>query len=195
MSFQICRCFPPWAATLVEHVDLDRAAQADWDACPIIFLYLHALELIMKAIILGEGAKFLSLASSDKPVPVTHSLPALLADVIRIVDKPVARTSLSRKHEALRIFACSLPNSTSWTLARSPSAIRSKRQGRLCSEHTTFSANAFVQDVEAVVRSCSILFALLCRSFATNKRNEPEFEVLSFVGGVTAAQDAILWQM
>jgi hypothetical protein len=140
------------AATLVEHVDLDRAAQADWDACPIIFLYRHALELIMKAIILGEGAKFLKPRPSDKPVPVTHSLPALLADVIRIVeqaggpDQFVGGGSMSFKDNCL--FVAELDELDPGSFAfRYP--VKKDGDGSV-PEHTTFSANAFVQDVEAV---------------------------------------------
>jgi len=74
------------AATLVKTLDLDRMARSDFDACPVVFLYRHALELMMKAIITGDGGKFLRSEPKAKSIYKTHSLSELLAVVFEIIE-------------------------------------------------------------------------------------------------------------
>src|SRR4051812_30151389 len=53
------RSFHKAARTLIENWELDRGhAPSDWDACPVVFLYRHALELYLKSVLLGAGRNF-----------------------------------------------------------------------------------------------------------------------------------------
>lgn len=75
------------AQTLVKNLDLDRGGLSDFDACPVVFLYRHALEVYIKAILLGEGANFLY----DRPSPEEildkgHKLTVLLGLVRKIFE-------------------------------------------------------------------------------------------------------------
>lgn len=73
------------AKKLVENPYLDRTARSDWDACPIVFLYRHAAELYLKAIVLGDGSEILSAKPDPKMIFRTHSLLTLLPIVCEIV--------------------------------------------------------------------------------------------------------------
>jgi hypothetical protein len=74
------------AGTLVNTLDLDRMARSDFDACPVVFLYRHALELMMKAIITGDGGNFLPSERRTGRIYRTHSLSELLAVVFEIIE-------------------------------------------------------------------------------------------------------------
>ena len=74
------------AQTLAKNLDLDRIF--GYDACPIVFLYRHALELYLKAVLLGDGANFLR----NKPDPKfvmnsNHSLKGLVPYVREIFER------------------------------------------------------------------------------------------------------------
>ena len=73
------------AKTLVANSDLDRTAKSDWDACPVVFLYRHALELYLKAIVLGDGSNILESKPAPASIYRTHSLLKLLPIVCEIV--------------------------------------------------------------------------------------------------------------
>jgi hypothetical protein len=74
------------AQALVKRFELEEKLHTDWDACPVVFMYRQAVELHLKAIILGSGANFLL---SKRPVPAwvysNHSLRRLLLKAWRIV--------------------------------------------------------------------------------------------------------------
>jgi hypothetical protein len=55
------------------------------DASPVVFLYRHALELHLKAIILGEGGNFLAPKPDHISVSKSHSISWLAQFVSRIV--------------------------------------------------------------------------------------------------------------
>lgn len=55
------------------------------DASPVVFMYRHAVELFLKAIVLGEGGNFLETEPDPISVGKTHSLPWLAQFVCQIV--------------------------------------------------------------------------------------------------------------
>jgi hypothetical protein len=74
------------AQSLVRRLESDKNLQNDWDACPVVLMYRQAVELCLKAIILGSGANFLP---SKRPDPAwvysNHSLRLLLLKAWRVV--------------------------------------------------------------------------------------------------------------
>ena len=79
------RAFHTAAKTLVENLDLDRTPRSDWNACPVVFLYRHALELHLKALVLGDGGKFLASKPDPASIYRTHCLRRLAQVVCEIV--------------------------------------------------------------------------------------------------------------
>ena len=80
------RSFRTAARTLVQTLELDSTARSDWDACPVVFLYRHAVELMMKAIITGDGGNFLPSDAKIDSIYQTHSIPQLLALIVQITE-------------------------------------------------------------------------------------------------------------
>jgi hypothetical protein len=90
------------AQTLVKNVELDQIF--GYDACPVVFLYRHALELYLKAVLLGDGANFLR----NRPDPQcvmnsSHSLKVLVRYVREIFER-FAWESKFGKHDEVRTF-------------------------------------------------------------------------------------------
>lgn len=79
------RAFHTAAKTLVENLALDQTARSDWDACPIVFLYRHALELHLKSIVLGDGSNILPTKPDPRSILKTHSLTRLAQIASQIV--------------------------------------------------------------------------------------------------------------
>jgi len=74
------------AQTLVKNLDLDRIF--GYDACPVVFLYRHALELYLKALLLGDGANFLLNNPDPKWVMNSnHDLKTLIPRVREIFER------------------------------------------------------------------------------------------------------------
>jgi hypothetical protein len=72
------------AQKLLENGRLDSGfGLDDFDACPVVFLYRHALELLLKEILLGDGCYFLKSDSRPDPRSVVenHSLTRFLPQV------------------------------------------------------------------------------------------------------------------
>jgi hypothetical protein len=70
---------------LQQNQSLDRWPGASFDACVIVYLYRHALELFMKEILIGRGGELLNPTPSPETViNVNHSLTRLLPDVRRV---------------------------------------------------------------------------------------------------------------
>jgi len=75
----------------------DKAAQAlagslrggdrvsDVDFSPVVFMYRHALELYLKALVLGDGGKFLATKPDPLSINKTHSVSWLAQFVCQIV--------------------------------------------------------------------------------------------------------------
>ena len=73
------------AKTLCKNENLDRAPIASYDACVIVYLYRHALELFLKEILIGRGSELIDPSMSPTQVlNANHRLTDLLPDVRRI---------------------------------------------------------------------------------------------------------------
>jgi hypothetical protein len=72
------------AKALVEKLELDQQARTDWDACPVVLLYLQALELHLKALV-GKGSDFLKSRTDPISLFQTRSLRWLAQIVCQII--------------------------------------------------------------------------------------------------------------
>ena len=134
-----------------------RRGYNDLDACPIVFLYRHALELYMKAIV-RRGESLLSIAGAKLPIPPRaleqHALPPLV-DPIRTIFSHVGWLSKSQP-EGRRMFRefeklvrdVSRLDSGSYTF-RYP--VNKKNQASV-SHHFGFNVLEFAEQVEKTIR-------------------------------------------
>src|SRR5215831_11259768 len=83
--FLYARSFHEAARTLVASFRLDPDAVAPSAACPIVFMYRHAVELHLKAIVLGEGGNFLPTKPDRISVSKSHSVSWLAQFMCQIV--------------------------------------------------------------------------------------------------------------
>jgi hypothetical protein len=72
------------AKNLIASLDLQPNTKTTWDACPVILLYRHALELHLKSLV-GEGNNFLPSPTDHITLYKTHSLRWLAQIVCQIV--------------------------------------------------------------------------------------------------------------
>jgi hypothetical protein len=72
------------AKTLVATLDLEPNPKTAWDACPVILLYMQAVELHLKALV-GEGSNFLKERADPLTLYRTHSLRWLAQIVCQII--------------------------------------------------------------------------------------------------------------
>jgi hypothetical protein len=70
---------------MVESFRPDANAPGDFAACPVVFLYRHALELHLKEIVLGGGGNFLATKPDHLSVMKTHSVSWLAQFVCQIM--------------------------------------------------------------------------------------------------------------
>jgi len=56
---------------------LDSGQLTEFDASPIVFMYRHAVELHLKALVLGDGGNFLATKPDTLSIYKTHSVPWL----------------------------------------------------------------------------------------------------------------------
>lgn len=63
----------------------DANALGDFDVFPIVFMYRHAVELYLKAIVLGEGGNFLATTPDRISISKSHSISWLAQFVCQIV--------------------------------------------------------------------------------------------------------------
>jgi hypothetical protein len=141
------------AKTLVANLELDRMAHSDWDACPVVFLYRHALELYLKAIVLGDGSNILESKPDPAMIYRTHSLLKLLPIVCDIVKafgwEPNLTCTGVADVAALRSIVSELhaldPRSHAF---RYP--VNTEGEGSVRS-HLTFSVLAFAKQMDAVL--------------------------------------------
>jgi hypothetical protein len=84
--FLHARSFHAAGKKLVEMLEFDSGPFTDLAACcPVVFLYRHALELHLKAIVLGEGGNFLATMPDPLSIHKTHSVSWLSQFVVQIV--------------------------------------------------------------------------------------------------------------
>jgi hypothetical protein len=72
------------AKSLVQTLEQERSPKTAWDVCPIIWLYRHALELHLKALV-GEGSNFLKSKTDPISLYRTHSLRWLAQIVCQVI--------------------------------------------------------------------------------------------------------------
>jgi hypothetical protein len=84
MFFLYGQAFWQAAKELLRNEALDVMPIASFDACVIVYLYRHALELFMKEILLTGGCLIDPRPSPDDVINKGHSLTNLLKDVRRI---------------------------------------------------------------------------------------------------------------
>jgi len=79
------RSFHTAAKKLAGSLQLDTSPSADSDASPVVFMYRHAVELHLKALVLGEGSNFLATKPDALSVHKTHSVSWLAQFVCQII--------------------------------------------------------------------------------------------------------------
>jgi hypothetical protein len=82
--FLYARAFRAAAKTMALAVEL-APGPPKFAACPVVFMYRHALELHLKALILGDGGNFLVTKPDRLSVYKTHSVSWLSQFVCQIV--------------------------------------------------------------------------------------------------------------
>jgi hypothetical protein len=73
------------AAKALAAFQLDASPLADFDVSPVVFMYRHAVELHLKALVLGEGGNFLATKPDTLSVHKTHSVSWLAQFVCQII--------------------------------------------------------------------------------------------------------------
>jgi hypothetical protein len=73
------------AAKALAAFQLDASPFADSDLSPVVFMYRHAVELHLKALVLGEGGNFLATTPDALSVHKTHSVSWLAQFVVQII--------------------------------------------------------------------------------------------------------------
>ncbi len=79
------RAFHAAAKRLAAAIDTGPGTFTDLDVFPVVFMYRHALELHLKAMVLGAGGKFLPAMPDTISVHTTHSVSWLAQFVRQIV--------------------------------------------------------------------------------------------------------------
>jgi hypothetical protein len=79
------RSFHIAAKTLAATFQPDANPFAAFDACPVVFMYRHAVELHLKAMVLGEGSNFLATKADLLSIHKTHSVSWLAQFVVQII--------------------------------------------------------------------------------------------------------------
>ena len=83
--FFYARAFRTAAKKMALAVELDPGPFTKFAACPVVFMYRHALELHLKALILGDGSNFLATKPDRLSVYKTQSVSWLSQFVCQIV--------------------------------------------------------------------------------------------------------------
>jgi hypothetical protein len=84
--FLYARSFHTAAKKLAEVPELNSSPFTEVAAsCPVVFMYRHALELYLKALVLGDGGKFLATKPDPLSINKTHSVSWLAQFVVQIV--------------------------------------------------------------------------------------------------------------
>jgi hypothetical protein len=161
------------AQTLAQTVELDRIF--GYHACPVVFLYRHALELYLKAIVLGEGANVLR----DKPAPTfvlnsNHLLKPLLPYLRKILERATSSSDFNAGEvqtfddfESIVEDLCKV-DKDSYTF-RYPV---DKKQRETVTGHFTFNARDFARKMDDVLKP-SLECPLDCRKCGRNSAKRP----------------------
>src|ERR1035437_26426 len=68
------RSFHTAAKTLAGALELDSGPSSEFDASPVVFMYRPAVEVLLKALVLGDGGNFLATRPDALSVHKTHSV-------------------------------------------------------------------------------------------------------------------------
>ncbi len=79
------RSFHAAAKKLAGTLEFGSGAMPDFDAGPVVFMYRHALELHLKAIVLGDGGNFLATRPDVLSICKTHAISWLAQFACQIV--------------------------------------------------------------------------------------------------------------
>ena len=79
------RSFHKAAKTLATSLQLGTSPLSEFGVSPVVFMYRHAVELHLKAIVLGEGGNFLATKPDDLSVHKTHAVSWLAQFVCQII--------------------------------------------------------------------------------------------------------------
>ena len=79
------RSFHKAARKLAGTLELDSGPFTGFDASPVVFMYRHALELHLKALVLGDGGNFLATKPDALSVHKTHFVSWLAQFVCQII--------------------------------------------------------------------------------------------------------------
>ncbi len=79
------RPFHTAAKRLAGALEGDPGPVSDFEACPVVFMYRRAIELHLKALVLGEGGNFLATEPDRLSIYKTHSVSWLAQFVCQIV--------------------------------------------------------------------------------------------------------------
>jgi hypothetical protein len=83
--FLYARSFHKAATALAGSLQIDATPLTESDVSPVVFMYRHALELHLKALVLGEGGKFLPNKPDTLSIHKTHSVSWLAQFVCQII--------------------------------------------------------------------------------------------------------------
>ena len=83
--FLYARAFHVAAKKMALALEPDPGPFTSFAVCPVVFIYRHALELHLKALILGDGSNFLATKPDRMSVYKTHSVSWLSQFVCQIV--------------------------------------------------------------------------------------------------------------
>ena len=79
------RSFHKAAKALAESLEPNPDPCTDYDVSPFVFMYRHAVELHLKALVLGEGGNFLATKPDTLSILKTHSVSWLAQFVCQII--------------------------------------------------------------------------------------------------------------
>jgi hypothetical protein len=85
--FAYARSFHKAAKTLAEALGPDSGRFTECDVSPVVFLYRHALELYLKALVLGDGGAFLATRPDELSILKTHSVIWLAQFISQIITR------------------------------------------------------------------------------------------------------------
>ena len=83
--FLYARSFHTAAKKMAEALEHGSGPFTEFDVSPVVFMYRHALELHLKAFVLGEGGNFLATKPDPISVGKTHSVSWLAQFVCQII--------------------------------------------------------------------------------------------------------------
>jgi hypothetical protein len=83
--YSYARALHATAQEMAAAMEANPGASAKYAACPVLFMYRHALELTLKALVLGDGINFLATKPDTLSVYKTHSVSWLAQFVCQIV--------------------------------------------------------------------------------------------------------------